>query len=162
MRFEDDERFARLITTLAIATNTKLDTPTIELYFRALMDVPIELLEVAAIPLVQAARFFPKVAEWRIACDKVLDARDHAALGTGTQLQLGGDVGDGRCPTCDGTGWVHIEQECAREWRCHQYVQGAPHTHTHVKRCDECKGARDRKAEMDKRYGRPMWWEERD
>ena len=164
MRYEDDKRFARLITTLAVATNAKdVDTPTIELYFRALMDVPIELLEAAVVPMVQSARFFPKVAEWRLACDKVLDARQ-AQLTAGNQLQLGGDVGDGRCPSCDDTGWVHFEQECAREWRCHQYVEGEEpaHTHTAVKRCDQCKGARDKKAEQDKRYGKPMWWEERD
>jgi hypothetical protein len=43
-----DDRFAHTIAGLGVAMRQEIDDPTIELYDRALEDVPIELLEAAA------------------------------------------------------------------------------------------------------------------
>jgi hypothetical protein len=157
-----DERFVTTISALAVATRAagEVDEPTIELYIRALEDVPIDLLESAAVEMVRELTWFPRPAEWREYVDKVLDSRERfgsqKALASG-QMALPGEVavrGEIRCAECDGTGWVQSAKtgECSSTERCELAVKGVSHTH----RCADavCVARRRRKAEVKKRYGR--------
>lgn len=152
----DAPRFAQVISALAIATRGELDDPTIELYARALEDVPINLLEAASIELARESTFFPRPAEWRVAVDKILDRQERLKqIGSGSQLQLPGEVGAGedwRCPDCDNTGWVQTERPCER--RCHG--TDGPHTHSAAAPCGNtfCAARRRQRAEEKKRYSR--------
>lgn len=153
-----DTRFATTITALAVATRGELDDPTIELYDRALMDVPIHLLEAAAVELAKTSTFFPRPAEWRAAVDLILDRSERVkSLGAPQQAQLPGDVGEFRCPDCDNTGFVTIDVPCDR-WMCRP--PGTPieqaHSHNRAKRCANtfCHQRRQAVYEKTRRYGK--------
>lgn len=154
-----DERFATCITALAVATRGELDDPTIELYDRALADVPIHLLEAAAVELAKTSTFFPRPAEWRTAVDTILDRSERLKLAGSTQLQLPGEVGvdDWRCPDCDNTGWRAADRTCEKPaCRPEGTPPGTIHTHRGVARCENtfCASRRQKAAEAKRRYGR--------
>ncbi len=151
----DAARFAQTIAALAVATRWELDDPTIELYARALEDIPMDLLEAAAIELARESTFFPRPAEWRNAVDKILDRQDRVKqLTGGSQLQLPGEVSteNWRCPDCDNTGWVNTTMDCQR--RCHG--TDGPHTHSAAAPCGNafCQAQRRRVAASKRRYGK--------
>lgn len=156
-----DERFAQTITALAVATRGELDDPTIELYDRALADVPIHLLEAAAVELAKTSTFFPRPAEWRDAVDTILDRSERLKLAGPQQQQLPGEVDPEawRCPDCDGTGWVHsmTARTCDKPaCRPRDTPPGTIHHHRGVTRCENafCLTRRQRAAEAKRRYGR--------
>lgn len=161
----DSARFAVAIANVAIAARIELDDPTIEVYWRALEDVPIELVERAARELEKTATFFPRPAEWRAAVDGLLDKAERATLPTGGQMLLPGDVGTAaageyRCPACDNTGWSTTESHCEKP-ACHPGTRiprnaPGPHLHRAVSRCADayCASRRKRVAEMKRRYGK--------
>lgn len=150
----DAHRFAQTIAALAVATRGELDDPTIELYARALEDVPMDLLEAASIELAKESTFFPRPAEWRGAVDKILD-RQARLKPAKEQLQLPGEVSaeNWRCPDCDGTGWAETTRSCERYCKG---TDGQPHTHPAVAPCGNtyCSARRRQKAEAQRRYGR--------
>jgi hypothetical protein len=152
----DVPRFGTIIAALSLATRGDVDEPTIELYFRALIDVPINLLDQAAVELAATAKWMPKPAEWREAVDALLDRRQRLqALGPSTQLALPGEVGEYRCEDCDNTGRVSVEVVCEKGESCGRYkVQ--PHSHSYSRRCDNryCVEARNQKAAAARRYAR--------
>lgn len=132
----DAPKFAETIAALAVATRGELDDPTIELYFRALNDVPMDLLAAAAVELARDATFFPKPSEWRGAVDRVLDRQEklREIAGPKGQLQLPGEVGAGedwRCPDCDNTGYVISAEDgaCSSPEQCRFATKGVRHTH---------------------------------
>jgi hypothetical protein len=159
MNEQDTDRFAGTIAALAIATRGDVDDATIELYFRALIDVPFNLLEAAAVELARESVFFPRPAEWRVAVDKVLDrqARLRALDGPRGQLQLPGEVGnpdDYRCPDCDNTSWVVSDEDgsCSDRERCEWAQRGRRHTHRCVNAY--CVERRRQAREAQRRYSR--------
>lgn len=163
MTYDDADRFAGVIVTLAGAMRQQIDTPTIELYFRGLFDIPFHLVEEASLRLAKGARFFPKIAEWRGEVDRILDeGQRRRELTAGAQPLLPGEVGEGRCPSCDDTGFIYFEAECDKEWRCRDFVEGTTHKHTWTKHCEECRPKREAKKAAAKRYSKPMWWERED
>lgn len=139
MEAEDATRFAACIAALAVATRGELDDPTIELYFRALEDVPIDLLEAASIELARTMQWFPRPAEWRRAVDIILDRtrRSHALIGGPTsQLSLPGDVdAPWFCENCEGTGWVLVDMPCEKTGCFGPGRDKGPHTHKATTRC---------------------------
>lgn len=161
MEAEDARRFAACIAALAVATRGELDDPTIELYFRALEDVPIDLLEAASIELARTSQWFPRPAEWRRAVDIILDRTQqvHGALGPARgpdgQLLLPGDVGaPWQCPECDGTGWRRVETPCEKTGCFGPGRDKGPHTHPAVTRCTnaQCEQERTTAAARRRRY----------
>jgi hypothetical protein len=163
MEGRDTERFAACIATLALAYRTDLDDAAVELYFRALEDVPMHLLEAASVELARTSSFFPKVAEWRRAVDTILE-RDHrlqpplkwqqAAL-PGTVLP--GAIEEWRCPDCDNTGWVYTTMQCERRVCLEARDVEGPHSHTATTRCTnpQCLDYRAALRARKRRYGMP-------
>lgn len=161
MEAEDATRFAACIAALAVATRGELDDPTIELYFRALEDVPIDLLEAASIELARTAQWFPRPAEWRKAVDVILDRTQQLrgalgpARGTDGQLLLPGQTGGPwMCPDCDNTGWVYVDVPCTRAGCFGPKKTEGPHTHPATTRCTntECERRRVDLAARRRRY----------
>lgn len=150
-------RFARCALALAAATRADVDEATLEIYWRALHDVPIKLLEEASIELAATAKFMPKPVEWRQAVDEVLDRRQRLQeiAGPNGQPKLPGEIGEYECPVCENTGWEFFEKECDRP-ACVDRKPGETHTHRWTKRCTNtfCQKARQQKAERDRRYAR--------
>lgn len=158
MEAEDAQRFAACIAALALATRGELDDPTIELYFRALEDVPIDLLEAAVVELARTATWFPRPAEWRQAVDTILDRTDRVrdalgpARGPDGQLLLPGDVGGPwRCPDCDGSGWIQVQNPCERTGCFGPGKDRGPHTHPAVQRCTNAQCAQERTSALARR-----------
>jgi hypothetical protein len=158
MKANERGRFAKCILTLATATRGEVDEPTIEVYWRALIDVPMALIEEASIELAATAKFMPRPVEWRQAVDEVLDRRQRmqALAGPSGQALLPGEVGHYECDRCDNTGWEQIVSDCTRAWRCPQFVDGATHTHSAARRCTNrfCIEARTQAAAKKKRYAK--------
>jgi len=161
MEAEDATRFAACIAALAVATRGELDDPTIELYFRALEDVPIDLLEAASIELARTAQWFPRPAEWRRAVDIILDrgaqVRDALGPARGADGQLllpGATGGPWQCPECDGTGWRPVDTPCEKTGCFGPGRDRGPHTHTAVTRCtnEQCAQTRADAAARKRRY----------
>lgn len=161
MEAEDARRFAACIAALAVATRGELDDPTIELYFRALEDVPIDLLEAASVELAKTSTFFPRPAEWRKAVDTILDRTDRLrdALGPPRgpegQLLLPGNVGGPwQCPDCDGSGWVRVQMPCQRTGCFGPQGDKGDHSHPAVTRCTnvQCEQERTSAAARRRRY----------
>jgi hypothetical protein len=158
---QDAEPFLELIRAMAVALRADLDDPTIELYFRGLQDIPFELVMAAGERLIIGARFFPKVAEWRLAVDAVRDEqrREQARLTAGQQPLLPGAVGDGRCPDCEDTGFRRFDKPCERAG-CFGPNTPAEHSHVWTEKCPTCKDKRAKAAEEAKRFARRPWYEE--
>lgn len=154
----DAEKFAQVIAALAVATRGEIDDPTIELYFRALMDVPMNLLEAAAVELARDVVFFPRPAEWRVAVDRILDRQERLQLpAPEEQLRLEGQIGGGaawRCEDCDNTGFVASDKNgaCGAPDRCDLAGRGVQHAH----RCEHafCVQRRQQAAAAKRRYAK--------
>jgi hypothetical protein len=148
-------RFAAIIAPLAVSLRADIDEPTIMMYFRALSDVPMQLLEAAAVELAATAKFFPKPAEWREAVDEILDRRERMkALDKSEQALLPGEIGEYECPDCGNTGFVVEAVRCDKGLRCR--VKTAEHTHDLARRCEQkyCQRYRQQKLDNAKRYAR--------
>ena len=65
MTNQDRTRFAKAINSAALLFDRTLSDPVIDLYFRALEDLPIESVEAAIMRSIQENTFFPKPAELR-------------------------------------------------------------------------------------------------
>jgi hypothetical protein len=127
------------------------------MYWRALKDVPIELLEEAAVELAATAKFFPKPAEWRQAVDELLDRRERLReiAGPNGQPLLPGEIGEYHCEDCDNSGWVTEVKVC--EGNCGSHlVAKAGHTHAFASPCTNkfCLAARQQKTQRKRRYAK--------
>lgn len=69
MEKADNKRFAQVMTGLSVAFDKEVSATLMEIYFNALSDIPIELVEKAAMTLHRSARFFPKPVEFREICE---------------------------------------------------------------------------------------------
>lgn len=153
MTNEDRNEFFGMCVRMAAITRADMDEPTQHLYFRAMRDVPMDLVRRSAVELAKTATFMPKPAEWRQAVDRVIDSRQVS----GSQPLLPGEIGDYRCESCDNTGFVSSEQPCNRGPKCAKsYKAGESHTHTVATRCQDALCSRHRAilAQRKRRYSR--------
>jgi hypothetical protein len=143
-------RFVATITALAAATRGHLDEAVIGLYYQALADIPIQLLDVAAVELAKGTTFMPAPAEWRKACDQVLERTPPRH----PELPPPPNDYTPFCAECDDTGWVHFPQTCEKR-TC---GRDGPHDHTMVSRCSNpgCLERRRQKLEERRRYYREL------
>lgn len=157
IRTVDTERFARTMAAVAVATRTELDEPMMELYFAALEDIPMELVEAGSIEVVKGIKYWPTVAEWRLAVDAVLEARQR--LIPAGQLALAGPVSvdEYRCEECDNTGWAERDFECQRHaCRPKDTEPDTIHTHHGVVPCTDqvCLARRALERNKRRRYAK--------
>jgi hypothetical protein len=153
----DSPRFAQTMAGVALATRTELDDTTMELYFKALEDIPMDLVEAGAVELVKGLKFWPMPAEWRAACDTILDRQ--ARLNQMGQLRLTGNVSvdDFHCEACDDTGWAEIAFDCERLiCRPTGTPPGTIHPHTGVTPClnPDCVRRRGAEFQRGRRYAK--------
>lgn len=162
MTNQDDQAFLVLMQAMAAALRAELDDPTIELYFRGLQDIPYELVAEAGERLLVGARFFPRIAEWRASVDLVIEDRQRQkrALQGRQQPLLPGEVGEGKCPTCDDTGWELFEKPCEKRLMCPSANGHEDHAHTWSRRCETCREKRAARREEEKRYSRTPYRED--
>jgi hypothetical protein len=102
--------FATVIGTLAVATGKELDNETVDVYFAALKDVPLETLQAATGRLVNSSRFFPSVGEIRASCDRVRAGKAFTTF-IPPALPSGALRDDDprlwyACTTCQDSGWA--------------------------------------------------------
>jgi hypothetical protein len=100
----------RVLGKMAIALNVPIATEQIRVLDEVLADVPLSLLEAAAVRLLNTARFWPRPAEWREAVSALqrerLLATDEAARRV--LRPCGTDWIPPHCECCDDTGWRPI------------------------------------------------------
>lgn len=124
------ERFLQIFNRLAVALREKdTDEATVQVYFDALSDLPIEALEASATALARESgrRFFPTTAEWREVAEKM--ARDvmRKALPAPNRAEWRFD-----CLACFDTGWEYFacagDATCGRDFEhyAHEYVKICP------------------------------------
>lgn len=153
MDADDSERFANCMASLSAATRAELDEGTVDLYFQALEDIPIHLIQAAAVELARSASYFPKVADWRKAVDTILDRGERRELPG--QKVLPGVLGEAwRCPDCDNTGWVYVTMPCDKRTCWEAQNSAGPHSHTATTRCTnpDCLSRRQELAARRRRY----------
>jgi len=95
---KDAPRFFQLLAQLSVMHRIELDKPTARIYFEALNDVPLDVLEGAFRRLLKhAGEWMPKTEEIRLTCDDIA-AEQHAerqrALPQQNPLLLGGESAD--------------------------------------------------------------------
>jgi hypothetical protein len=103
----DSDRFADVFAALCRAFAKPVNDETALLgreYFEALADYPIALVERAKLALVRSCKYFPRVRDWREACDESRSS----ALPSAPALIVHDD-GDIEpvfsCLKCQDTGW---------------------------------------------------------
>lgn len=101
------DEFEGVFSPLAIQLRASdVDEATIRAYFRALEDVDLELLRLAATNLARTAHFFPKSSEWRDAATQIEKSRQ---LELSERLRAWHRRGLELCYGCGDTGWVRDE-----------------------------------------------------
>ncbi len=134
-------RLARAFNALAMALQKPATTPDVrdaemELYAKALEDLPIEAIEDAAIHVARTAKWFPKTSEWHKVAAESVSVRFRKALGHVREEpwheehpRAGGGCGD--------TGWR--QRTCTADERCGRDFckrLGEDYTHSYVTVCD--------------------------
>lgn len=95
--------FSEVFAPLAIQLRaTDADEATIRGYYRAMSDLELEFVAMAAERLAKTAEWFPKTSEWRSACAAVVRERIEQ------QRALLRDLPEPLCAACRDTGWEHV------------------------------------------------------
>ena len=108
--------FARAIGIVAVACSKDLDEPTIDVFFKALKDIPLDLVKLAVPELARHhSDRWPSPKKWRQVVDEVQERRatevrqiageQAKKLLTGTVDQSGNYVPTYHCPNCHDSGW---------------------------------------------------------
>lgn len=109
--------FGKALGTVAVAFSRDLDDATIDLYFKALREIPLELIQKATADIVKFEERWPTPAKWRVIVDDVqerLGADEQKALAERQQKLLPAPVFDTvtnewvqtyHCYKCKDTGW---------------------------------------------------------
>jgi hypothetical protein len=109
--------FADALGQVAIACSKDLDTPTIDLYFKALKEIPWQLIRHATAEIVKFEERWPSPAKWRHIVDEVSErftAEEHKQIVGAQQKLLPAPVWDPitqtyvetfHCFDCHDTGW---------------------------------------------------------
>lgn len=114
MTDDDYSRWAETLGTVAVAFSRDLDQATIDLYFKALKDVPFELLRLAAADIVRYEERWPTPAKWRKVVDECQGRRAEGGFRQIDQRLLPAPIFDQvtqewvhtyYCYTCRDTGW---------------------------------------------------------
>ncbi len=101
MKPEDEDRYARGMARLMLATDKKLTEARIDLYWERLKDVPIEIFEEAIPILIDQVATFPRVPIIRRACDEAERRRKYRASHYLPDPDREGPF----CSVCEDTGW---------------------------------------------------------
>jgi hypothetical protein len=109
MTDQDEPRFAELFESLCRAFGKPINAQMVTLgreYFEAMADYPLAIVERAKLTIVQGSKFFPRVRDWRQACDT---ARASAPI---SHAPLSRTLEDGTiervfcCIRCEDSGWA--------------------------------------------------------
>lgn len=113
--------FANLFAVLAIQLRqTDADEATIRGYYKALDDLDLELVQMAAERLAASSEWFPKTSEWRMAVDKIRAERTAQLDETLRQRRK---LGQPLCLVCEDTGWKTREDNRVERCECRQLRQ---------------------------------------
>ena len=92
--------FSQIYAVLAMQLNdTNADEAKIRGYYRAMSDLEVEFVALAAERLAHTAEWFPKTSEWRAAARRVERDRDDELRARLKKLQ------SPLCRACEDTGW---------------------------------------------------------
>lgn len=123
-------QFLRAFNRLCVALRETPDDSGITqgIYFEALKDLPVEVVELAATALARdmGRRFFPTTAEWRDVACRLQQDHLRAALS-------GPRVWHHDCDECEDTGWKYFD--CAGDNFCGRENRHAPHTCVRICLC---------------------------
>jgi hypothetical protein len=142
MNTDDRPQFAQAFNRLAVAcrlSSTDTDPAAKRIYFDALADLPLDLVEQAADHLAKTAKWFPKVAEWAEAA-RTIGLRQVLALPEGRE-----NPWTHECEVCEDTGWeertcypgtpVNCGHQSVNPTQCCDSPNSTQKTHTFVSRC---------------------------
>jgi hypothetical protein len=104
----DWDHFVDLFESLSRAFNKPVTASTPKQardYFDYLSDYPLPVVEQAKADLIRGSKFFPKIFDWRRACDVVRAAEPTPAVVMYHQLEDGSVEPVYCCATCQDTGW---------------------------------------------------------
>jgi hypothetical protein len=105
MNSTDKQQFFDLFAATCRAFDKKLDAAMAAEFFGALTDYPLANVEQAKLFLVQHSKFWPKIRDWRQACDAVRAAVPTPATPMARQLENGDVERVYCCITCEDGGW---------------------------------------------------------
>lgn len=108
MTEQDWEHFAGLFVSLCRAFNKAVtaDTPKQGRdYFDHLQDYPVSVVERSKADLIRGSKFFPKVVDWRRACDSVRASVPTPAFPLTQQQDDGTVAAVYCCANCQDSGW---------------------------------------------------------
>ena len=108
MTAADWDHFVDLFESLARAFNKPVTAETPKQardYFEHLSDYPLPLIEQAKADLIRSSKFWPKVVDWRRACDSARSAQRTPAFAMSQQLEDGTIEPVYCCATCHDSGW---------------------------------------------------------
>lgn len=101
----DRPQFFDLFSAVCRTFERKPDAAVARDFFDALTDYPIATIETAKLSLIQNSRFWPKVRDWRQACDAVRASRPTPQVPL-TQTNEDGEVERLYCcANCQDSGW---------------------------------------------------------
>lgn len=102
----DRQLFFELFSAMCRAFDRKIDQQVCAEYFDGLKDYPVAVVERAKANLRDSAKFWPKVRDWRQACDSVRAAGRTPFIATQTaQDESGETVAVYHCRHCQDGGW---------------------------------------------------------
>ena len=112
MALKDSDRgaFAAVLAILAVPYRVELDDLTIEAFFVALEDYPLDRIRIAARHLLKVGRGWPTPGEWHDAINATIAAEVHQTPWVEATERESRAHGDGAyCLICGDTGWSHID-----------------------------------------------------
>lgn len=113
----DKKPFLQAFAKLCVSLREKEpDVAQVRVYFKALSDLDVELVLMAATALEKTAQWFPKTSEWRDAAKK-LDRDRAAEQRRAIQQRLVAGMAP-LCLGCDDTGWDRTDKGVTR-CACH-------------------------------------------
>lgn len=102
----DRQQFFDLFAAMCRAFDRKIDQSVCAEYFDGLKDYPVHIVERAKANLRDSAKFWPKVRDWRQACDSVRAAGRTPFIATQTAQDESGElVAVYHCRHCQDSGW---------------------------------------------------------
>lgn len=101
----DREPFAELYMSLCRGFDKKPDSAIAAEYFAALSDYPLQTVERAKLDLIRGSKFWPKVVDWRRACDTVRASTPTPSFALSKQQDDGTITSVYCCANCQDSGW---------------------------------------------------------
>jgi len=104
----DWDHFAELFVALCRSFHKAVTATTPQQardYFDHLQDYPVRVIESAKADIIRGAKFFPKVVDWRRACDSIQSSRPTPRVPLTQQLEDGTTAPVYCCANCQDSGW---------------------------------------------------------